>query len=107
MHCKLAPQTGRPCDVHAPAPSTPAKLNVIEGKFEPDPAIAEALRKVLTLAERGEIVSMAIACVHRDDSVSTAWAGRKRITLSGALRTLDLEMFCYGAGILDPSERKG
>jgi hypothetical protein len=81
-------------------------MNVIEGKFDPDPAVVAELRKVLALAEKGEVVAVSIACVHRGDEVSTMWTGRKRITLLGAMRCLEHEMFCYGAGILDERDRE-
>lgn len=51
-------------------------------KPEPVAEVVEALKALLTMAERGEIVAVGYAMVRRDDSFQTWWSGANNTNFS-------------------------
>lgn len=61
-------------------------LNVVPMARPVDPDVVTGLSNVMQMAENGEISEFAIAAVHRDGSVTTAFvADREVFALMGAL----------------------
>lgn len=78
-------------------------LRPVECKREPNQEVIDELKKALALAESGELRSIVFAAVMRDDSVVTMYQGDgRRVTLLGALRTVEHEVMLSAAGIISP-----
>jgi hypothetical protein len=78
-------------------------LKPVDCRREPNQEVIDELKKALALAESGELRSIVFAGVMRDDSVVTMYQGDgRRITMLGALRTVEHEVMLSACGIISP-----
>ena len=64
----------------------------IKAPYEPRPAVVDHLERLLEAARNGEVIGVAVVCVHGDDATSSAISGQKSRAMLGTLDMMKADL---------------